>query len=804
MAFAALVNRHGPLVLRTCQAILGDEHEAQDAFQATFLVLVRKARSIWVRDSLGPWLHQVACRTASCARSSIARRIEHERRYAGMDAARWVAGVSAPADDLPAVLHEELNRLAEKFRVPLVLCDLEGRTHEQAARQLHWPIGTVKTRLTRGRRFLRERLARRGVGLSAALAAIESLSEPATAAVPTGLARTTVGSMIGLMGSPVVGVALPARVTTLAEGVLRGMLFIKLRSFGVAAVVVGLGSVQAYSLLRPVQAAPDHAQIPGKRSVAAPANATAKTDEKIQLTLDEALLAAKAIPDPSARRSALVRIGNAQAVLGDRRSAQATLLLAHASAEKISSEIERDFGLWRVARMQAQVGDVVFARRTFQQLARIAEGRGVTGRVELLSDVAKAQAQAGLGTEALATIKKALDLVPAIEQENLRNHGLFQVLQAQMLAGDFDAALKNAESLKDKQSPHRASFLQYIAGNCDSAGREQAKTILSRALELARGVVYPYPRAMAQAAIAQALARNGDIAAALKTARSIGEPTSDDSNPGLFASLFGARDRARRRAEAEILGEAARREIAPALVVIATEQAKANDRAGSKATFREAFELIVNERDAVGKNQSLRILVTALAGSGELGAAREAIKAFQGDEASKAVALVALARAQAKVGDKSGARDCLRAARREASGISRLPNVINDDPTSRKDESLQEIGLAQAEMGEIEDALATVASHGTDGWKAPILAQIAAAQARAGDVAGALKTAETIRDDGQKAEGFSKIAQVQAEAGKHEDALAWAGKLRWPQSRALALLGVVEGRLSTARSAPSK
>src|SRR5947209_13691536 len=114
------------MALRVCRAQLSEAHDAHDAFQATFLILVEKARGLWVRDSLGPWLHQVAYRTASCARSTAARRRRHERR-----AARLTSESRAePGDELGRVLHEEIERLPERYRAPVVLCDLEGRTHE--------------------------------------------------------------------------------------------------------------------------------------------------------------------------------------------------------------------------------------------------------------------------------------------------------------------------------------------------------------------------------------------------------------------------------------------------------------------------------------------------------------------------------------------------------------------------------------------------------------------------------------------------------------------------------------------------
>ncbi|MGP0063140.1 MAG: RNA polymerase sigma factor [Isosphaeraceae bacterium] len=167
LAFAVLVERHGPMVLRVCRGVLNDPHDTQDAFQATFLVLVRKARALWVRDSLGPWLHQVAFRTASCARTTAARRRRHERH-----AAIPVGEARAESiNELERLLHEELDRLPERYRAPVVLCDLEGCTHEQVARQLGGPVGTVKSRLSRGRERLRDRLLRRGITPDAGLIA---------------------------------------------------------------------------------------------------------------------------------------------------------------------------------------------------------------------------------------------------------------------------------------------------------------------------------------------------------------------------------------------------------------------------------------------------------------------------------------------------------------------------------------------------------------------------------------------------------------------------------------------------------
>ena len=160
LAFASLVERHGPMVLRACKGILRDDHEAMDAFQATFLVLIRKGRSLWVRDSLGPWLHRVACRAAARSHAEMRRRKAVERRAIEQMAGRTN---DRERDDLAVLLHEEIDRLPERFRVPIVLCELEGHTCEQAARHIGCPIGTIGSRLVRGRERLRRGLVRRGV-----------------------------------------------------------------------------------------------------------------------------------------------------------------------------------------------------------------------------------------------------------------------------------------------------------------------------------------------------------------------------------------------------------------------------------------------------------------------------------------------------------------------------------------------------------------------------------------------------------------------------------------------------------------
>jgi RNA polymerase sigma factor (sigma-70 family) len=234
-AFAALVRRHGPMVLGVCRRLLHDAHEAEDAFQATFLVLVHKAPSIGRPELLGPWLHGVAYRTAARARQAARRR------------ARAREAAVMPDDDpavevvwreLRQVLDEELGRLAQKYRAPLVLVYLEGKTTEEVARLLGCPKGTVLSRLARGRDRLRNRLVRRGLALSVWTLVGVLVEKAAPAAVAAGAIEAVALAAAGKAAG-----AIPATVAALTKGVLRAMFLSKVKM--VAAVVLALGVVVA-------------------------------------------------------------------------------------------------------------------------------------------------------------------------------------------------------------------------------------------------------------------------------------------------------------------------------------------------------------------------------------------------------------------------------------------------------------------------------------------------------------------------------------------------------------------------------
>ena len=214
-AFEALVRRHGPMVARVCRSCLRDEHDVEDALQATFLVLVRRADSLGERDRLAPWLYGVAHRVARKARAVAARRRGREGGRAGADPPARLDPSARVGVELAPVLHEEVDRLPAKYREPIILCHLQGLTHAEAARELAWPVGTVSVRLARARKLLADRLARRGVTASAALVASALAGEASAAGV---LAPSTIAAVSAAAVAAAGGLTLLAGPAAVSAG----------------------------------------------------------------------------------------------------------------------------------------------------------------------------------------------------------------------------------------------------------------------------------------------------------------------------------------------------------------------------------------------------------------------------------------------------------------------------------------------------------------------------------------------------------------------------------------------------------
>jgi RNA polymerase sigma factor (sigma-70 family) len=229
-AFAILVARHGPMVLRVCRRVLGHEQDAEDAFQAAFLVLARNSRSVRKPEALAAWLHGVAFRTAMKAKRGAARRRTHEAHLKSLPAK---PPASPSWDDVQAVLDEEIQRLPESFRMAFVLCVLEGKSVAEAAACLQVKPGTVSSRLTRARQRLQRQLARRGIQLTILLAALSVAEGFDRASVPALLSHSTIRLALSVE-------VIPLHIAALAAGVTRAMFLTKIKIATAAVFVLGL------------------------------------------------------------------------------------------------------------------------------------------------------------------------------------------------------------------------------------------------------------------------------------------------------------------------------------------------------------------------------------------------------------------------------------------------------------------------------------------------------------------------------------------------------------------------------------
>jgi RNA polymerase sigma factor (sigma-70 family) len=285
-AFAALVRRHGPLVFGVCRRVLHNRHDAEDAFQAAFLALARHAGVVGRRGSVGGWLHLVAYRAAVRARSRALKREEHERRAEQRATADPLAELTGR--ELLALLDEELQRLPDVYREPLVLCYLEGRTRDEAAREFGCSLGTMKRRLERAREALRMRLTARGVALPAALLAAALAPEAGSGAVPATLATAALNAALA-QGT------VPAAVAELAAGALGGAGSAKFRAaavvlFAIGALALGAGALATQFASTPAAAAPAPVAAADGKEAAKPAEKPAPPGETKEMTVSGRVL----------------------------------------------------------------------------------------------------------------------------------------------------------------------------------------------------------------------------------------------------------------------------------------------------------------------------------------------------------------------------------------------------------------------------------------------------------------------------------------------------------------------------------
>jgi RNA polymerase sigma factor (sigma-70 family) len=517
-AFTAVVERHGAMVLGVCRRVLRQEQDAEDAFQATFLTLARKAGSIRSREALAGWLHGVASRVARKARSAALRRPAPEP-------IGDVCGPDATAEmtwrEVRAVLDEELTRLPASYRAPLILCYLEGRTQDEAARQLGWTLGAFRGRLERGREKLRARLLRRSVSLPAAL--LGAALSPA----PSGA--------VGALTATVF-----ARAASLAEGVTRAMFLAKVKAGVLVLLAVGLVGLGVGALARRAPARGETGSAPLVLALAP----VPRHEVELEKVFGRAEAALREVRDGPKRAYVLLLLARARAAAGDREATARAFREAVDAAEAIRhpDEVPKGYTLMQIAQAQADAGAledalktadrIVVQRMNFKDMAlwaivsaqvRAGDVRGAQQTAERVPERGRATAQARLA-ESLAEAgswKQALQIAEKVGDPSDKVQALTRIAQAQARAGDRTAARGAVKRAREVAANHAVDNADPEISPKDYALYQVAVTRfetdgLDRALEVMKEVKGPSRRAFLMVHVAQAHVRAGRIKEALE------------------------------------------------------------------------------------------------------------------------------------------------------------------------------------------------------------------------------------------------------------------------------------------------
>jgi RNA polymerase sigma factor (sigma-70 family) len=396
-AFATLVRRHGPLVMGVCRRVLRHHQDAEDAFQATFLVLARKAAAIRRRTALASWLYGVARRVAGDARRAAARRQARERRATDMGHAQ--PDLEAAWRELQAVLAQEVERLPQKYQLPFVLCCLEGRSKAEAAVQLGWKEGTVSSRLAEARKRMQQRLARRGLTLTAALCAVAAAADTASA-LSSALVTTTVRAARGAWTGTAAGAS--ARVAALANGVTKTLFASKVKAATALLLVLGLLGAVGTQIHRAFAGPPAVAAAPPEEAKAA--GAAASKPAKAEAPADP-------LPAGAVLRLGSTRLRHGTSVSQLALSPDGTQVAAYGDGQ-LSLWDTRTGGALRRVGLPAQADRLGQRLERFQaSLAWLADGRGIVMlQGSDTRDVARLQGSDGLVWE--FTDEKAVPKIP--------------------------------------------------------------------------------------------------------------------------------------------------------------------------------------------------------------------------------------------------------------------------------------------------------------------------------------------------------------------------------------------------------
>ena len=744
IAFEALVRRHGPMVLRVCRRVLGDPHDAQDAFQATFLVLVRRAHAIREARSLAPWLHGVALRVASCSRANAARRRKHERTAGASRAALAVDRDDGP--ELEAAVQEELGHLPERFRVPLVLCDLGGLTHEQAADRLACPVGTIKSRLARGRERLKGRLARRGVGPSAAIAAALDLG---TAPAALAEAALRIATRAGAGGSS-------AAAAILAKGALKTMMVYQIKTLALFIIsVAGVAGLVGATIL----AGADDPRVRPQTVSPSP------LPEKPILDVLRKAARATASADNPAHLSTCLVIAKAQIRAGDKEGAIENLRRVSSEADALPAS-QRCSLLTALAWARDAAGDRAGGLEDFARAKDTAAGIGtVWGQVRALKLVAAGQLDLGDPEAAEATVNTMSDLALAITDENEKFGPVGDVVAALLSLGDFDRAFLTIEAAAAGNDYLKGQLLGRLAAAAGShaiwfmqprrplSPREirDRLPVLARIAEIAGAFAFAEERPDVDLAIA--FAHLGDFDEAIRIAHRF----------GMGKIRY-----------AHAIDMTAMPYI---LSVIAADQGKAGKGEAARRTIREALDLIEHDPKLASRRDQV---AWAQAKIGDFEGASKTLEAGGKVDPRE---LADLAHRQELVGDREGSRATYRLALAEAE------RVLNEPPPEPKPGPATGVVLVDADGKVVEPPPGDPEARRKDQARQ----QVAAIQARMGDRDAAVATFLAIVQDDARGRAAGAIAEARARSGDAEGALAWALSLEPTSTKISALRGLAEG-----------
>jgi RNA polymerase sigma factor (sigma-70 family) len=670
-AFRALLHRHGPMVFRICRRVLGRDQDAEDAFQAGFLVLSRKAGTIRKQTSLASWLHGVAYRTALAARKDLARRRKHEA-----DAGRTVRPASLHDDatwaEVRALLDEELERLPARLRAPLILCYLEGLTQDEAARQLHHSKATFRRDLDRGRALLGARLRGRGIAVSAALAAPLLTDCSAQAAVPAQLIATTTEIAGRLAAGRAVTLAVSSRVAALMEGVMRPMLLTQTRIVAmVLAAVLLLGGAMSAGVFAPnAGTGPASAQPPMGQPEP---QEKAKLDPRVKSVLQDAEQDALTLDNAFNRAVTLGRIAVLHARAGQRDAALQTLRNALELEGREVGQVRaqhQDNRLWIIAEYQVKAGDLKGAMKTIKGVSEM-------NQTAALRHVALAQARRGDIKGALATVGT---MQPVRDHDPFRDEALRHIAILQADAGDIQGALRTVEGL-EAMADKALALAAIVRGHVKAGDPRSATALAEQILKIMP--VTGIARDFGITAYIEAQSALGKDDEAIKAVKEINDPQWRD---GALWRLVGI--------------QAARGEIASA-------------RASATAIV-----------DPQLKGDALKAIVAALLQARDVPAAVKAAGEIE-ENGGRCYALFEVAKAQAAGGHKAAAARTLDAALKLADQLVDAAQV-----RGVREAALAHYAGARAATGDADGALEWAAAQ-TDPY-VRVVARIHVAEALVG------------------------------------------------------------------------